>query len=67
MWYRHVIPVLKRPGQERCDCKASLGDVERPCLRMQVGEEEEELGLTEMRATQPYVDFVIYFQNIPKV
>lgn len=34
---------------------------------MQVGEEEEELGLTEMRATQPYVDFVIYFQNIPKV
>lgn len=41
--------------------------MQRACLRMQVGEEEEELGLTEMRATQLYVDIVIYFQNIPKV
>lgn len=53
-------------GQEDCDFKASQGNVERPCLRMQVEEEEEEIGLTGIRGSQPYKGIGIYFENIPR-
>lgn len=66
MWYMFVIPALKKLGQEDCDFKANLGNVERSCLKMQVGEEEEETGLTRIRGSQPYVGTGIYFENIPR-